>query len=128
MADPPKLLELPGMAEALLRTKKGLRRAIDSDEPLMTDLSRHLIDAGGKLIRPGLTIASAQALAEEPKAPTDDVIRGGVAVELVHQGSLYHDDVIDGAETRRNVESVNARWGNREAILAGDYLLARPQR
>ena len=84
MADPPKLLELPGMAEALLRTKKGLRRAIDSDEPLMTDLSRHLIDAGGKLIRPGLTIASAQALAEHPKAPTDDVIRGGVAVELVH--------------------------------------------
>ena len=125
MADPPTLLELPGMAEALLRTEKGLRRAIDSDEPLMTDLSRHLIDAGGKRIRPGLTIASAQALAEHPKAPTDDVIRGGVAVELVHQGSLYHDDVIDGAETRRNVKSVNVRWGNREAILAGDYLLAR---
>ena len=53
------------------------------------------------------------------------MIRGGVAVELVHQGSLYHDDVIDGAETRRNVKSVNVRWGNREAILAGDYLLAR---
>ena len=113
------------MAEALLRTETGLHRAIDSDEPLMTDLSRHLIDAGGKRIRPGLTIASAQALAEHPKAPTDDVILGGVAVELVHQGSLYHDDVIDGAKTRRNVKSVNARWGNREAILAGDYLLAR---
>jgi heptaprenyl diphosphate synthase len=48
-----------------------------------------------------------------------------VAVELVHQGSLYHDDVMDDAETRRTVQSVNARWGNLEAILAGDYLLAR---
>ena len=56
---------------------------------------------------------------------TPDVILGGVAVELVHQGSLYHDDVMDEAETRRRVQSVNARWGNLEAILAGDYLLAR---
>src|SRR5262249_48183298 len=51
--------------------------------------------------------------------------RGGVAVELVHLGSLYHDDVIDEAVTRRTVESVNARWGNLTAILAGDFLLAK---
>ena len=50
---------------------------------------------------------------------------GAVAVELVHLGSLYHDDVMDEARTRRNVESVNARWGNLVAILAGDFLLAR---
>jgi heptaprenyl diphosphate synthase len=50
---------------------------------------------------------------------------GGVAVELVHLGSLYHDDVMDEATTRRTVESVNARWGNLTAILAGDFLLAR---
>ena len=48
-----------------------------------------------------------------------------MAVELVHLGSLYHDDVIDEAETRRGVPSVNARWSNIVAILAGDYLLAR---
>jgi heptaprenyl diphosphate synthase len=48
-----------------------------------------------------------------------------VAVELVHMGSLYHDDVIDEAETRRGVPSVNARWSNIVAILAGDFLLAR---
>jgi heptaprenyl diphosphate synthase len=48
-----------------------------------------------------------------------------VAIELVHQGSLYHDDVIDEAETRRGVPSVNARWSNIVAILAGDFLLAR---
>ena len=50
---------------------------------------------------------------------------GGVSVELVHLGSLYHDDVMDDALTRRGVESVNARWGNLVAILAGDFLLAR---
>ena len=53
------------------------------------------------------------------------MIQGAVAVELVHLGSLYHDDVMDEAEYRRGVESVNAKWGNLVAILAGDFLLAR---
>src|SRR6185369_413584 len=56
---------------------------------------------------------------------TREVVTGGAAVELVHLGSLYHDDVIDEAETRRGVPSVNARWSNIVAILAGDYLLAQ---
>ena len=55
---------------------------------------------------------------------SEEVIRGGVSVELVHLGSLYHDDVMDEAENRRGVQSVNARWGNLIAILAGDFLLA----
>jgi heptaprenyl diphosphate synthase len=55
----------------------------------------------------------------------DDVVQGSVSVELVHLGSLYHDDVMDEAESRRGVQSVNARWGNLVAIVAGDFLLAR---
>jgi heptaprenyl diphosphate synthase len=58
-------------------------------------------------------------------AATDDVVRGGVACELVHLGSLYHDDVIDESDTRRGVETVNAKWGNLQAILAGDFLLSK---
>jgi heptaprenyl diphosphate synthase len=54
-----------------------------------------------------------------------EIIMGAVSVELVHLGSLYHDDVMDDALTRRTVESVNAKWGNLKAILAGDFLLAR---
>ena len=54
-----------------------------------------------------------------------DAVTGAVACELVHLGSLYHDDVIDEAVTRRGVPSVNARWSNIVAILAGDFLLAR---
>ena|SRR5437763_5421463 len=58
-------------------------------------------------------------------AITEDVVQGAVAVELVHLGSLYHDDVMDDADTRHGVPSVNARWGNLVAIVAGDFLLAR---
>jgi len=59
------------------------------------------------------------------RAATQEDLLGGVAVELVHLASLYHDDVIDEATVRRNVESVNSRFGNLVAIVAGDYLLAR---
>src|SRR5689334_19362282 len=69
-------------------------------------------------------MASA-ALASPESVISDEAVLGGVAVELVHLGSLYHDDVIDEAVTRRTVESVNARWGNLTAILAGDFLLAK---
>jgi heptaprenyl diphosphate synthase len=70
-------------------------------------------------------VASAAAVSAGEPQVSDDAVQGGVAVELVHLGSLYHDDVIDEAVTRRTVESVNARWGNLTAILAGDFLLAK---
>ena len=123
--DSSSLLGLPGMADHLRRVEDELRRVVQSDEPFLTEVARHLIDAGGKRVRPALTITASQATTTEPGPASLDAIRGGVAVELVHQGSLYHDDVIDGADTRRTVESVNSRFGNLEAILAGDYLLAR---
>ena len=113
------------MADHLRRVEEELRRVVQSDEPFLTEVARHLIDAGGKRVRPALAITASQATTTEPGPASLDAIRGGGAVELVHQGSLYHDDVIDGADTRRTVESVNSRFGNLEAILAGDYLLAR---
>ena len=119
------LLTLPGIKSALERVEEELRIAVKAEEPLLTKLSRHLIDAGGKRIRPSLAIASSQILENKPVTPSQEVILGGVAGELVHQCSLYHDDVMDGAKTRMNVKSVNEEWGNHEAILGGDYLLAR---
>ena len=113
------------MADGLRRTEDELRKVVESDDPFLTEVARHLIDAGGKRVRPALAITASLVLDEDPDVAPWAVIRGGVAVELVHQGSLYHDDVMDDAETRRTVQSVNARWGNLEAILAGDYLLAR---
>ncbi|MEZ5229654.1 MAG: polyprenyl synthetase family protein [Acidimicrobiales bacterium] len=97
---------------------------IEGDEYL-SEIASHLIKAGGKRLRPLFTIAAAAASLPDGESVHHDVVRGGVAVELVHIGSLYHDDVMDEAEMRRQVISVNARWGNLKAILAGDYLLAK---
>lgn len=104
------------------RVEAALRTAVVTDDPFLTDVATHLIGAGGKRVRPLLAVC-AGGNGDGPAS--EDVITGAVAVELVHLGSLYHDDVIDEATTRRGVESVNARWSNIVAILAGDFLLAR---
>src|SRR5689334_24965186 len=117
------------MAGYRTRVEEALLRVVAAEDELMAQMGGHLITAGGKRARPLFAVASAAALATEAEAVeaavTDDVILGGVSVELVQVGSLYHDDVIDEAETRRGIESVNARWGNLTAILAGDILLGR---
>jgi heptaprenyl diphosphate synthase len=83
------------------------------------------VNAGGKRVRPGFAIASAATPFDPARPVSNEVIGGAAAVELVHIGSLYHDDVMDDADVRRGVPSVNAGWGNHRAILAGDFLLAR---
>jgi len=119
------LLTLPGMAADRVRVEDELLAAVRTGEASLTEMARHLIVAGGKRVRPLFAIA-AGACAEDGEGEVAlDVVRGGVAVELVHLGSLHHDDVIDEAVTRRGVESVNARWGNLRAIISGDLLLAR---
>ena len=99
--------------------------AVSARDEFITEMVSHLITAGGKRVRPGLCIAASLALDESVPPASDNAIAGATSVELVHIGSLYHDDVIDGATTRRSVRSVNAQWGNLRAILAGDYLLGR---
>jgi heptaprenyl diphosphate synthase len=117
-----ELLYLPGLDEGLARVEEELRRAVTSPEPLLTEVAAHLVEAGGKRLRPALVLSAAAAIGA---SAVDEVVSGAVSVELVHMGSLYHDDVIDEASSRRGVESVNARWGNLVAILAGDFLLAK---
>jgi heptaprenyl diphosphate synthase len=116
------LLDLPRLGDDLARVEAALHRSVQSDDPFLTQVASHLLRAGGKRLRPALAVAVGR-LADD--GVTDDVVLGAAAVELVHLGSLYHDDVMDEAATRRNVETVNARWGNLVAILAGDFLLAR---
>jgi len=105
-----------------VRIEDALRGSVRTEDDYLTEIATHLITAGGKRLRPVLAVAVARTAAAEA---TDEVVLGGVSVELVHLGSLYHDDVMDEAETRRGIESVNARWGNLQAILAGDFLLSR---
>lgn len=122
---PSPILQLPGMARDLERVEEVLRESVRAEDDFLTEVASHLVLAGGKRQRPAFSVLAAATSFDEPRAADLDVIRGGVAVELVHLGSLYHDDVMDDASTRRTVESVNARWGNLTAILAGDFLLAR---
>jgi heptaprenyl diphosphate synthase len=126
---PNPLLQLAGMDGFRRRVEDTLMAAVAAEDELMAQMGGHLITAGGKRARPLFAVCAAAILAEDEAAidgaVTDDVVRGGVAVELVQVGSLCHDDVIDEAETRRGAESVNARWGNLKAILAGDFLLAK---
>jgi heptaprenyl diphosphate synthase len=125
VADNP-LLAIPGMERGLARVETALRESVVSDDAFLTEVASHLITAGGKRVRPAFALAAAATgLSDHADAVSDEVVLGAVAVELVHLGSLYHDDVMDEATTRRTVESVNARWGNLQAILAGDFLLAR---
>ncbi len=109
----------------LARVEAELRGAVVAEDPFLTEIASHLINAGGKRVRPAFSVTSAATARPEMAPAAPEVIMGAVSVELVHLGSLYHDDVIDDASTRRTVDTVNARWGNLKAILAGDYLLAR---
>src|SRR3954469_25265512 len=110
------------MVEDRQRIEDALVAAVDTKDAYLNELARHLIVAGGKRLRPVLTVVGAQ-VAGGPV--TDAAVQGGIACELVQTGSLYHDDVIDESTTRRGVETVNAKWGNLQAILAGDFLLSR---
>ncbi|MEK7296082.1 MAG: polyprenyl synthetase family protein, partial [Actinomycetota bacterium] len=105
------------------RVEAALVAAVRTRDAYLTEIASHLINAGGKRLRPVMTLAAAQIGNSLPVG--DDIISGGIACELVHLGSLYHDDVMDEGTTRRGVETVNAKWGNLQAILAGDFLLSR---
>jgi heptaprenyl diphosphate synthase len=117
-----EVLGLPGLEDDLAGLEDTLGRVVATEDPFLSEVATHLIAAGGKRLRPSLTVAAAAA---GDAAASEEVLLGGVAVELVHQASLYHDDVMDEATTRRGVQSVNDRWGNLVAVVAGDFLLAR---
>ena len=123
MAAASPLLSLPTSDADRGRVEQALRDSVTTHDAYLTELASHLLVAGGKRLRPVMAVVAA--LADGRTDAADDVVLGGVACELVHVGSLYHDDVMDEADTRRGVETVNARWGNLQAIVAGDFLLSR---
>ena len=86
-------------------------------EPV-AEISSYLREGGGKRLRPALLLLSAGASGYRGES----AIHLGAVVEMIHSATLVHDDVIDGAETRRGRPSTNARWGNHMSVLAGDWL------
>lgn len=120
---------IPGMAPALeAELSVGMKEVetlllshIQGKYPLVEEASRHLVAAGGKRLRPLLTLLASH-YGDKTRA---GIIESAAVCELTHVATLYHDDVMDEAPLRRGVESANNRWGNTVAILTGDYLFAK---
>lgn len=109
------------LSERLGVVEQRLRTAVATSDGLIESASRHLVDAGGKRLRPLLTLLTA----ELGDADAPQVLDAATVVELTHLASLYHDDVMDDAPVRRGAPAVHEVWGNSVAILAGDLLFAK---
>jgi len=107
--------------KGLETVEAGLLGQMQFADEIADVTSRYLLDAGGKRVRPVLTLLTAQLGAGN----TPSVITAAQAVEITHLASLYHDDVMDEAQMRRGVPSAQNVWGNSVAILTGDLLFAR---
>lgn len=104
-----------------------LRRMTGGDSHLLRQVQEHITSRFGKMLRPRLLLLAAATLGDEALASRRTLLLA-TCVEMLHSASLLHDDIIDRADTRRGLPSVNARWGNATAVLAGDWLLAQIMR
>ena len=107
--------------QGLIDVESGLERELKFSEDIADAVSRYLFAAGGKRVRPLLTLLTAQW----GEGINKNVIRAAQVIELTHLATLYHDDVMDEAAQRRGVDATQTVWGNSVAILAGDLLFAR---
>ena len=118
-----------GSVEALARLAKADMRGVDgliterldSPVPVIPALAEHLIAAGGKRLRPLLTVAAARLAGAED----DACLKLAAAVEFIHTATLLHDDVVDGSQLRRGKVAAHLIWGGASSLLVGDFLFAR---
>lgn len=109
------------VASDMERVNQVILDNVQSDIALISSVATHIIAAGGKRIRPSLTIAAAKLFDYEG----DRHIRLAACVEFIHTATLLHDDVVDASNLRRGEETANAIWGNKSSVLVGDFLLSR---
>lgn len=103
---------------------KNLQQLIGARHPILSAAAEHLFGAGGKRLRPAIVLLVSRGTMPE-QAITPRHRRLAEITEMIHTASLVHDDVVDESETRRNVPTVNSFFGNRIAVLAGDFLFAQ---
>jgi octaprenyl-diphosphate synthase len=112
------------LREDLVAVEQELGRDAASSVSTVTEIAEYLREGGGKRIRPSLLLLAAHQLGYTGQG----AIRLGAVVEMVHTATLVHDDIIDGADTRRGRPSANTRWGNEKCVLAGDWLYMQAYR
>ncbi|MBL0947270.1 MAG: polyprenyl synthetase family protein [Brevundimonas sp.] len=105
------------------RVNQLIRERMASDVPLIPALADHLIAAGGKRLRPMLTIAAARASGGD--RGIDNPLKLAAAVEFIHTATLLHDDVVDTSDLRRGKVAAHLIWGAPSSVLVGDFLFAR---
>jgi octaprenyl-diphosphate synthase len=124
-----KTADIPNAAEALAalayddmrRVDALIIERLDSHVALIPELARYLIEAGGKRVRPMITVAAANMIGHDDIAP----LKLAAAVEFIHTATLLHDDVVDESGMRRGKVAANLVWGNASSVLVGDFLFAR---
>jgi octaprenyl-diphosphate synthase len=107
-------------ASEIAEVEAAIARVAESRAALVPEVHQHVVQAGGKRLRPKLTILSAKAVGE----CGERAILFAAMVELTHLASLMHDDIVDDSTTRRGRPSVNARWNNGVAVLVADWLIS----
>lgn len=111
-----------GLEEELASVERRMRELVDSSQKILTDVALHVVDSGGKRLRPSLAILAHRSLMGED---LESVIDISAAIELIHSATLIHDDINDGAEMRRGRKAAYRQFGLHEAIVAGDFMFAR---
>ncbi|AEF80353.1 polyprenyl synthetase family protein [Leadbettera azotonutricia] len=112
--------DFPGIPEALEKVSGIIRSSSESQNPIISEGLSSLFNGKGKLLRPGLFMLAAQF-----GKPQEKHYKLAASLEMLHMATLIHDDVIDDSPMRRGVPAVHTRYGKRDAVLIGDYLLSR---
>lgn len=106
------------IANELMQAEKIFNEELDTKAPYVKDLIAHLAHYRGKRLRPTLLLLTAKASGTlQPEHPMLAAV-----VEMIHTATLVHDDILDSADLRRHVATINARWGNASSVLLGDML------
>lgn len=109
------------VADDLLKVNQVILEKVKNDVSLIADVAEHIINSGGKRLRPALTIACAKLCGYEG----DRHLKLAACVEFIHTATLLHDDVVDESKLRRGLATANDIWGNKSSVLVGDFLFSR---
>lgn len=109
------------VADDFSRVNDLIIKRLSSDVPLVEKIAQHIIESGGKRLRPLLVLLSSRALGYD----RDEHLKLAAVIEFLHTATLLHDDVVDTSDMRRGRSTANAKWGNAPSVLVGDFLYAR---
>ncbi|RTZ64060.1 MAG: octaprenyl diphosphate synthase, partial [Gammaproteobacteria bacterium] len=109
------------VSDDLSAINRHIENQIESDVPLIREIGRYIVDAGGKRLRPITLLLAARSLGYQGTAHIDL----GAVIEFIHTATLLHDDVVDKSDLRRGRKTTNAVWGNPASVLVGDFLYSR---